>query len=132
VFDPRGVPGYAAFKLSILGDAAEDAWAIYSPLAGLRGNMRDFVPLSALTEEQGGDVVEAVLRDLFAEGLIYFFHHATDSVNRDAHDDALRLSEAEAQAAMVDDGWRQPAPTSDVHFTVAAKGRHEYLRGSKR
>jgi hypothetical protein len=115
VFDPRGVPGYAEFKLSILGDAAEDAWAIYSPL----------------TEKQGGDVAEAVLGDLFAEGLIYFFHHATDSLTRDADDDALRLSEAEAQAAIVDDGWREPAPTTDVHFTVTAKGQHAYLRVSK-
>ena len=94
MFDPRAVPGYEEFKLNVLGDASEDAWAIQSPLASLRGNIRDFVPLPQLTEEQSREVVEAALRDLFAEGLIYFFRYVTESLNRDANDAALRLTEA--------------------------------------
>lgn len=131
VFNPGAVPGYEEFKLSVLGDAADDAWAIYSPLASLRGNIRDFVPLPPLSEEEGAEVVEAALRDLFVEGLIYFFRHATDSLNHDADDDALRLSEAEAEAAILGDSWRLPTPTTDVHFTITAKGKHEYFKESQ-
>ena len=66
------------------------------PLAGRRGNVRDFVPLPQLTEEQSREVVEAASSSLFAEGRIYFFRYVTESLNRDADDAALRLSEAEA------------------------------------
>ena len=131
VFNPRTLPGYEEFKLSVLGDAAEDAWAIWSPLAGLRGNIRDFVSLPPLNEEQSRAVAEAVLRDLLAARHVYFFRHATDSLNRDANDDALRLSEAEAGTAIADDDWRILAPTSDVYFTITATGEEKYFAGSK-
>jgi hypothetical protein len=115
-----------------LATQAQDAWAIASPLASLRGNIRDFVPLPPLTEEQSAEVAEAVLRDLFAQGFIYFFRHATDSLTRDAYDDAVRLSKADAEAEITSDAWRVPAPTTSVHFAITAKGEHEYFRGSKR
>jgi hypothetical protein len=88
--------------------------------------------LPELTEEQSGEVVEAALRDLFAEGLIYFFRYVTESLNRDADDAGLQLSQAEAEAAIVDDAWRLPVPTTDVHFTITAKGEREYFKESRR
>jgi len=120
--DPRTVPGYSEFKLNVLGDAAEDAYWIGSPLGFLRGNVRDFIPLPPLSEEEHRALAEAVLRDLFEEGLIRFFHNASDSLTADAFDGSLVLSPAEAEAAIASDAWRIPYGETDVHFTITEKG----------
>lgn len=75
-----------------------------------------------------------MLGDLFAEDLIYFFHHRSDDLNRDSCNPSLVLEPEEVDRLLAGDEWRthewrtdewgstSPLPATDVWFFATKAG----------
>lgn len=74
---------YQKFKWEVLGDSVDEDWqGLWEPLFWARTVFAD------LTEAERQSLAEAALRELFAEGLIFFFR-GRDGVEQEVLDKAI-------------------------------------------
>ena len=90
------------FKWEILWDSAFEAFqGIWEPLWSLNGD--GSIPGSSQSERE--ELAERMLRELFDEGLIYFFCVTNEDVSGSADDPRCRLSREEVETVLASDGW---------------------------
>ncbi len=116
---------FERFKFEILDDAVfEDVQGLWEPLWALRGYLRQ--PHQREDERQA--LAELALRELYAEGLIYFFRVPPHSdLDRAADDPALRLGSEEVNTTLSDTWWRGatglPTDHPNIWWWATEKGR---------
>lgn len=88
----------------MLGDAVFEDWqGLWEPLWGLRGDYA----IEGLSERDRQLVAERTLRELYAEGLIYFFRvPPRRDINESAEDESLRLRSDEVAETVAGEWWR--------------------------
>lgn len=70
-------------------------------------------------------MAERILRELFDEGLIYFFCVTNEDVSGSADDPRCRLSREEVETVLASDGWRKVPlgeGITDIRFAATKKG----------
>jgi hypothetical protein len=122
---PRELENYERFEFEILFEATTDSQGVWEPLWYLRGNVRSIVPLPALSEEEHQLLAEAVLRDLWRDGLI-FFYRETENLDADLRDPATHLSPQEVDAVLRGSDWRTVSIRTDVWFFATLKGERAW------
>lgn len=120
---------YERFKWTILGDAAtEDVQGVWEPL----WELRSCYEIPGLSETERQDMVDRALRELFADGLIYFFRGGRPGqLNQAADDPSARLTSEEVDETLKSDWWRGPATLPHNHPNVwwcaTEKGETTYM-----
>lgn len=104
------------FKWDILGDAVfEDVQGLWEPLWWLRGDGS----IEGLSELDRQASAERALRELYADGLIYFFRvPPPHDINESADNTALRLTPSESDEALRGDWWRGRDGLPDDHPSI--------------
>ena len=104
------------FKWNTLGDAVfEDVRGIWEPLWSLRGDGR----IEGIPEGNRAIAAERVLRELYADSLIYFFRvEPPDDVERAAANADARLTPTEVDEALGGDWWRQVNGLPEDHPSI--------------
>ena len=104
------------FKWNTLGDAVfEDVQGIWEPLWSLRGDSR----IESIPDGELAMAAERGLRELYADGLIYFFRaQPPDNVERAASNGDVRLTPTEVDEALGGDWWRGGNGLSEDHPNI--------------
>src|SRR5215210_170214 len=95
---------FEAFKWNMLGDAVFEDWqGLWEPLWWLRGGGA----IDGQSEADRQAFAERALRELYADGLIYFFRvPAWGDINASGEDARLRLTAAQVDATLAAAWWR--------------------------
>lgn len=107
---------YEQFKWNILGDAVFEDWqGLWEPLWALRGDYA----IEGLSEPQRQALAERALRELYAEGLIYFFRVPPwAEVNASAENESLRVTSERVDEALRGDWWRGRKGLPEDHPSI--------------
>lgn len=106
---------YERFKWAILADAVfEDRQGVWEPLWWLRGGGA----IQGQSEASCEEFAERALRELYADGLIYFFRAPWTGadLNSAGMDEASSLTSEAVDEMLRDNWWRGegPLPTEDL------------------
>jgi hypothetical protein len=99
------VDAFEMFKWNCLGDAVFEDWqAVWEPLWELRGSGA----IAGQSELDRQVFAERALRELYRDGLIYFFRVSPSAgINVSGDAESLRLTSDEVDAALAADWWRR-------------------------
>lgn len=109
---PTDEESFLRFKWSILADSVwEDYQGVWEPLWALRG---DYAIEGLVEEADRHAVAERALRELYEEGLIYFFRVPDLDINAAGEEESLRLNRTEVEESLAGDWWRGRELAPDV------------------
>jgi hypothetical protein len=98
-----GDEAFDKFKMEILDAAVYEDWqGVWEPLWWLRGGG----VVAGQSERERQAWAERALRELYAEGLIFFFPVSDRGDVNEAAESGVRLSENEVDATLRSDWWR--------------------------